>query len=144
MFRVLWVHSLERAWYVLYGTRSIETLGAKLNLSSFISLKKNYWANCKTALVLRSNSMFAPLFLTLHVCPSFLNPKAPVAPDLWSGLNGVKYRLKRQKCPLHEWSKNQSEIFYIDLLCTYVGQMTAYILYKYQSTYCACKHNLCR
>ena len=36
--------------------------------------------NCITAFVLSSNRVFAPIFLTLHVCPCFSKPKLPCAP----------------------------------------------------------------
>ena len=36
--------------------------------------------NCKTALILSFNSMFALIFLTLHIYPCFSKSKAPSAP----------------------------------------------------------------
>jgi hypothetical protein len=89
-------------------------------------------ANCKTALVLRSNSTFAPPFwIRRHQLPLFREVDLTVLSIGWKDRNALN-------------TQESIWIFYTDLLCTYVGQMTTYILYKYQSTYCACKHNLCR
>ena len=49
-----------------------------------------------------SNCMFAPIFLALYACPYFLNLKVSLAPVPWRRVNGVKYKLKRQKCPRHK------------------------------------------
>ena len=47
--------------------------------------------NCGTTPVLELNSSFAPIFLTLLVCPCFFKTKPAVAPIQLSPLNGVKF-----------------------------------------------------
>ena len=92
--------------------------------------------NCITTLVLSSNCTFVSIFLTLQICPCFFNLKLPLAPIPWRRLNGVKWKLKRHKCPWYEWSNNQYDFLCTNLLWMYFGQMTSHILYRQEYHHC--------
>jgi len=93
-----------------------------------------YWY--AALLRVREKKNVCPCFLTLQICPYFLNLKLPLAPIPWRRLNGVKWKLKRHKCPWYEWSNNQYDFLCTNLLWMYFGQMTSHILYRQEYHHC--------
>jgi hypothetical protein len=57
------------------------------------------WGNCDSTYVSKSNYGFAFYFLTLLFYPSYFELKMQFAPGPLCDVNGVKYIVKRLKCP---------------------------------------------